>query len=160
MALTKARLLKHDFPVHGNTFSDSIAKRFRACFPGVLHWYVRAKQSTEGGVSHPVGGVLGWLRTYRTIGVSQRYYHTIPRNGVTGCGFFAYNWKLPAYSGGLLLMVDNLSFFTYSFFVHNFSFFTYNWSSFAYSGKVCLIRALRDCKQRSFTVGRKCSNCK
>ena len=34
MALTKARLLNHDFPVHGNAFSDSIAKLFRACFPG------------------------------------------------------------------------------------------------------------------------------
>ena len=31
-----------------------------------------------------------------------------------GCGFFAYSWKLPAYSGAFLLTVDNLSFFTYS----------------------------------------------
>ena len=35
-----------------------------------------------------------------------------------GCGFFAYSWKLPAYSGAFLLTVDN------------FSFFTYNWSFF------------------------------
>ena len=28
-------------------------------------------------------------------------------------------------------------------------------ASFAYSGKVCLIRALRDCKQRSLTVSKK-----
>ena len=33
--------------------------------------------------------------------------------------------------------------------------FTYSWSSFAYNGKVRLIRALRDCKQRSLTVSKK-----
>ena len=56
-----------------------------------------------------------------------------------------------------LLTVDNFSFFTYSwsFFAYSFSFFTYSWSFFAYSGKVCLTRALRDCKQRSFTVSKK-----
>ena len=49
-----------------------------------------------------------------------------------------------------------------------FSLFTYNWSFlltvlaflltvgfFAYNGKVHLIRALRDCKQRSLTVSKK-----
>ena len=35
------------------------------------------------------------------------------------------------------------------------SFLTHSWSSFAYSGKVRLIRALRDCKQRSLTVSKK-----
>ena len=35
------------------------------------------------------------------------------------------------------------------------SFFAYSWSFFAYSGKVRLIRALRDCKQRSLTVSTK-----
>ena len=35
-----------------------------------------------------------------------------------GCGFFAYNWKLPADSGALLLTIEN------------FSLFTYNWSFF------------------------------
>ena len=56
-----------------------------------------------------------------------------------------------------LLTIDNFSFFTYnwSFFAYNFSFFAYNWSFFAYSGKVRLIRALRDCKQRSLTVSKK-----
>ena len=28
--------------------------------------------------------------------------------------FFAYSWKLPAYSGAFLLTVDNFSFFTYN----------------------------------------------
>ena len=28
-----------------------------------------------------------------------------------GCGFSAYSWKLPAYSGAFLLTVDNFSFF-------------------------------------------------
>ena len=76
-----------------------------------------------------------------------------------GMRLFAYSWKLPAYSGAFLLTVDNFSFFTYSwsFFAYSFSFFTYSWSFFAYSGKVRLIRALRDCKQRSLT---KSSNCK
>ena len=79
-----------------------------------------------------------------------------------GCGFFAYSWKLPAYSGAFLLTVDNFSFFTYnwSFFAYSFSFFTYSWSFFAYSGKVRVIRALKDCKQRSLTVSTKNSNCK
>ena len=60
-----------------------------------------------------------------------------------GCSSFAYSWKLPAYSGAFLLTVDN------------FSFFAYSWSFFAYSGKVLLIRALRNCKQRSLTVSKK-----
>ena len=66
-----------------------------------------------------------------------------------GCGFFAYSWKLPAYSGAFLLTIDN-----FSFFAHNFSFLTYSWSFFAYSGKVRLMRTLRDCKQRSLTVSK------
>ena len=45
-----------------------------------------------------------------------------------GCSFFAYSWKLPAYSGAFLLTVDNFSIFTYSwsFFAYSFSFFTYS----------------------------------
>ena len=76
-----------------------------------------------------------------------------------GCGSlnFAHSWKLPAYSGAFLLTVDNFSFFTHSwsFFAYSYSFFTYSWSFFAYSGKVCLIRSLRDCKQRGSTVSKK-----
>ena len=72
---------------------------------------------------------------------------------------FAYSWKLPAYSGAFLLTVDNFSFLTYSwsFSAYSFGFFTYSSSFFAYSGKVRLIRALRDCKQRSLTVRKKAS---
>ena len=57
----------------------------------------------------------------------------------------------------VLLTVDNLSFLTYnwSFCAYNFSFSTYNWSFFAYSSKMRLVRALRDCKQRSLTVSEK-----
>ena len=75
----------------------------------------------------------------------------------TGCGIFAYSWKLPAYSGAFVLTINKFSFFTYnwSFFAYSFSFFTYNWSFFAYSGKVRLISALRDCKPRSLTVSKK-----
>ena len=75
-----------------------------------------------------------------------------------GCGIFAYSSKLPAYSGAFLLIIDIFSFFTYSW-----SFFTY-FFSFSYLplelflltvGKVCLTSALRDCKQRSWTVSKK-----
>ena len=34
--------------------------------------------------------------------------------GCKKCRFFAYSWKLPAYSGAFLLTVDTFSFFTYS----------------------------------------------
>ena len=74
-----------------------------------------------------------------------------------GCSFFAYNWKLPAYSGAFLLTVGNFSFFTYncSFFAYIFSFLSYSWGFFAYSGEVRLLGASRDCKQRSLTVSKK-----
>ena len=74
-----------------------------------------------------------------------------------GCNFFAYSWKLPAYSGAFLLTIDNSAFFTYnwSLFAYSFSFFTYSSSFFAYNGKVRLIRALRDCNQRNFTISKK-----
>ena len=74
-----------------------------------------------------------------------------------GCGFFAYSWKRPAYNGAFLLATGSLSFSAYSFssFAYSFSFFTYSWSFFAYGGRVHLVRALRDCKQRSLTVSKK-----
>ena len=48
-----------------------------------------------------------------------------------GCGFFAYSWKLPAYSGAFLLTVDNFSFFTYSFsvFAYRLELFCLRWES-------------------------------
>ena len=75
---------------------------------------------------------------------------------------FAYSWKLPAYSGAFLLTIDNFSFCTYSwsFPAYNFSFFAYSWSFFLLTTGKRLIRALRDCKQRSLTVSKKSSNCK
>ena len=45
--------------------------------------------------------------------------------------------------------------YSWSSFAYNFSSFAYSWSLFACSGKVRLIRSLRDCKQRSFTVSKK-----
>ena len=71
--------------------------------------------------------------------------------------FFAYSWRLPAYSGAFLPTVDNFSFFacSWSSFAYSFSFSTYSWSFCDYSGKVRLIRPLRDCKQRSLTVSKK-----
>ena len=54
-----------------------------------------------------------------------------------GCGFFAYSWKLPAYSGAFVLTVGNLSFRTHSWslFTYSFSFSTYNWSFLLTVGK-------------------------
>ena len=62
-----------------------------------------------------------------------------------GCSFLAYSWKLPAYSGAVLVAVDDFSIFTcsWSFFAYNFNFFAYSWSFFAYSGKVRLIKGLK-----------------
>ena len=55
-----------------------------------------------------------------------------------------------------LLTVDNLAFLLTigAFFAYSFSFFTYSWSFVAYSGKVRLIRAFRDCQQRSLTASK------
>ena len=47
-----------------------------------------------------------------------------------GCGFFAYSWKLPAYSGALLLTVDNFSFIAYNFaFYLQLELFCLQWQS-------------------------------
>ena len=75
----------------------------------------------------------------------------------TGCGFLAYSWKLPAYSGAFYLQLTILAFWLTigAFFAYSFSFFAYSWSFFAYNRKVHLVRALRDCKQRSLTVRKK-----
>ena len=71
--------------------------------------------------------------------------------------FFAYSWRLPAYSGAFLLTVDDFSFFAYSwsFLLTVSAFLLTVGAFFAYSGKVPPIRALRDCKQRSLSVSKK-----
>ena len=73
-----------------------------------------------------------------------------------GCGFSAYSWKLPAYSGAFLLTVDNFSFLltVLAFLLTVLVFLLTVGAFFACSGKVRLIRALRDCKQRSLTVSK------
>ena len=73
-----------------------------------------------------------------------------------GCNFFAYSWKLPAYSGAFYLQLTILALWLtiWSFFAYSFSFFTYNWSFLAYSGKVRRISALKNCKQRSLPVSK------
>ena len=80
-----------------------------------------------------------------------------------GCSFFAYSWKLPAYSGSFLLTFDNLVFYLQlEFFLLTALAFSLT-VELAYNGKVRLIRALRDCKQRSWAVSKKkkkSSNCK
>ena len=117
-----------------------------------LHFRKKRSRTEWEGHSRSSESVLGYSRNSSRS--SETYYN--------GCSFFAYSWKLPTYSGAFLLTVDNFSFFAYnfSFSTCSFSFFTYSWSFFAYSGKVHLIRALRDCKQRSLTVSKKSPNCK
>ena len=81
----------------------------------------------------------------------------------------SFQWEEGQEFPGTLFLGTFVSYFRWFFSFRNFSFFTYNWSSFAYgfnsctyswsilaySGKVHLIRALRDCKQRSLTVSKK-----
>ena len=56
-----------------------------------------------------------------------------------------------------LLTIHSFTFFAYnfSFSAYNFSFSTYSFSFSTRSGKMRLMRALRDCKQRSLTVSKK-----
>ena len=60
------------------------------------------------------------------------------------------------YSGAFLLTIDRFSLFLTvgALLLTAFSFFAYSWSFLACSGKVRLIRALRDSKQRSLTVSK------
>ena len=74
-----------------------------------------------------------------------------------GCGFFAYSWKLPAAVELFHLQLTILAFLlTIGAFLLTIlaSLLTVG-AFFSYSGKVRLIRALRDCKQRSLTVSNK-----
>ena len=74
-----------------------------------------------------------------------------------GCSFFAHSWKLPAYNGAFLLTVANFSFLltVEAFLLTILASLLTIGAFFAYSGKVRLIRALRDFKQRSLTVSKK-----
>ena len=75
-----------------------------------------------------------------------------------GCSFFAYSWKLPAYSGALLLTVDN------------FSIFAYNWNFFTYIANfTCLFclqcdfasnQCLKGLQAKKLNCKQKRSNCK
>ena len=143
------------------TFATKISTNFRVNFlvrfvsKPLFYWVVPSNCSENSLVLllRFFGfGVLFWLLKLRVMLSlsSQR-----PRN--TGCSFFAYSSKLPAYSGAFVLTVDNFSFFTcsWSFFAYSFSFFAYNWSFFACSRNVRIIRASGDCKQRSLTVSKK-----
>ena len=76
---------------------------------------------------------------------------------VFGSNLFCLQLEASCLQWSFLLTVDHFSIFTYSwrFITYNFSFFVYSWSLFADIGKARLIRALRDCKQRSLTVSKK-----
>ena len=82
----------------------------------------------------------------------------------SGCGFFAYSWKLPAYNGAFLLTIElsylQLTILAFLLTISTFlltilAFLLTIGALFAYNGKVRLIRALRDCKQRSSSVSKK-----
>ena len=58
--------------------------------------------------------------------------------------------------GSFLLTVELFHLqLTILLFSHNWGFSAYSWGFFAYNAKVRLIRALRDCKQRSLAVSKK-----
>ena len=57
----------------------------------------------------------------RSMIVKSKYFIIIFISNNFGCSFFAYSWKLPAYSGAFYLQLTI------------FCFFTYSWSVFAYS---------------------------
>ena len=87
-----------------------------------------------------------------------------PGEGCFWMRLFCLQLEASCLQWSFLLTVDKFSFFTYSwsfctyifsFLIDNVSFFTYSWSSCADNGKVRLISALRDCKQRSLTVSKK-----
>ena len=76
-----------------------------------------------------------------------------------GCGFSAYSWKFPAYNGVFLFFYLQLTILVFDlqleFFLLTILASLLTAGTFAYSGKVRLIRALRGCKQRNFTVSKK-----
>ena len=145
--------------------SLKIAHQLRCAACIYIYIYTHTGCSDRTGISkgltkrNRLGGGRGGKTLPGWGGPETVFLEGVPRPSLSfcGCSFFAYSWKLPACSGAFLLTVDNFSFFTYSwsFFAYSFSFFTYSWSFFAYSGKVLLIRALRDCKQRSLGVSKK-----
>ena len=104
-----------------------------------------------------------WRRSQGCQGGAQLWEKVNWGGGVPhGMRLFCLQLEASCLHWSFLLTVDKFSFFTYnwSFFAYNLSFSTYNWSFFAYSGEARLIRALRDCKQRSLTVSKKSSDCK
>ena len=136
------------FPV----ISEQAKGLFASLAKNISHRW-RFGASDLGGLRFELPRTSQW---HRTIGATKS------STNMQRMRLFADSWKLPAYGGAFLLTIDNFSFFTYnwSFFAYSFSFFTYNWSFFAYNGKVRPIRALRDCKQRSFKCKQKSSNSK
>ena len=93
------------------------------------------------GSSAAQGRLFSKGATARTT--TPRTTHPLTHSPTCGCGFLAYSWKLPAYNRAFSLTVDN------------FSFFCLQLELFPYSGKVRLISASRDCKQRSLTARKK-----
>ena len=122
------------------------------------------------------GGSFVALRLFRHLtssrfsglpGTHPLHNFTVDGGGLAGRlpwnGFLAYNWKLPAYSGAFLLIVDNFSFSTYnwSYFAYNFSFLAaelelfcwYRWESASNKGLKGRQAEKLNCEQKS-------SNCK
>ena len=76
-----------------------------------------------------------------------------------GCGFFCLQLEASclqwSFVTHIVLQLTILAFLLTLGLAYSFSFFTCNCSFFAYNGKVRLIRALRDCEQRSLTESKK-----
>ena len=83
--------------------------------------------------------------------------HTTEGGQIEGVRLFCLQLEAFCLQWGFLLTIGNCSVFAYnwSIFAYSFRFYTYSWSFFAYNSEVRLIRALRDCKQRSLAVSKK-----
>ena len=74
--------------------------------------------------------------------------NAISTKKILGCNFFAYSWKLPAYSGAFDLQLTILAFYL------QFYLLLLTILAFLLLTNI-IIRALRDCKQRSLPVSKK-----
>ena len=128
------------FPILPPPFCGKVTSRHHQALSGI------ASQNQAGSPGSLKEGVTLPKAHCRRIGANNLWMRLFGLQLEASC----LQWSFFTYS-------RQFSFFTHSwsFFAYSFSFFTYSWSFFAYSGKVRLIRASRDCKQRSLTVSKK-----
>ena len=97
------------------------------------------------------------------LGTGEILAQTVCRGFSSGCSFFAYGWKLPAYSGAfchlqltiLALFIDSWSFFTY-----NFRVFYLQWELFGLQWESASNKRLKGLQAEKLNCKQKSSNCK